>query len=203
MKELEFQPNDIPLSLPAAQFLRSIDRCIDERFNHHPKGYQGFIPADYVLVYQSLATIQDQRLACGDRFCEWGSGLGAIAGLAAQLGFESYGIEIDSLLVDASRELAEEIGLDATYVEGSFIPKGSEKLIDTAYNMVQGSLSLDTSIDDAYEELGYELGDFDLVFVFPWPDDEELCLKLFKRHASQGALLLTYDQTQGTRLYRK
>ena len=66
-----------------------------------------------------------------------------------------------------------------------------------------GELSLDTRTDDAYFELGLEVHDFDVVFVFPWPNDEQLMTSLFESFAADGALLLTYNELDGVRLRRK
>jgi SAM-dependent methyltransferase len=203
MQELDFSPENCPLPKHVGRFLRAVDRRMDDAFHHLQGDHQGFIPADYVLVYQALHTLQERSLACGDRFLEWGCGIGAVAGMASMLGFESYGIEIDSFLVEQAEELLEQFGLETEIVNGSFIPEGSERLIDVAYRESQETLNLDTSIDDAYRCLGIDLEDVDVVFVFPWPNDEPLCRELFRRHAGRGALLLTYDQTQGIRLFRK
>ena len=51
--------------------------------------------------------------------------------------------------------------------------------------------------------LGLEVRDFDLIFAYPWPNDEELTASLFERFAAPGALLLTYDETDAVRLRRK
>jgi hypothetical protein len=51
--------------------------------------------------------------------------------------------------------------------------------------------------------LGLEVRDFDVVFAFPWPNDEELTAKLFERFAARGALLLTFSDSNSIRLRRK
>ena len=45
--------------------------------------------------------------------------------------------------------------------------------------------------------------EFDLVFVYPWPDEEGLVAGLFERHARPGALLLTAHGCGDLRLRRK
>ncbi len=50
---------------------------------------------------------------------------------------------------------------------------------------------------NGFEELGMELDDFDLIFAYPWPGDEEWLQELIRRHARPGAVLLTYDVTEG------
>ena len=53
-----------------------------------------------------------------------------------------------------------------------------------------------------YDELGLELVDFDLVYAFPWPGEEDWLRELVKRHARPGALLLTCDGGEGFHHFR-
>ena len=48
---------------------------------------------------------------------------------------------------------------------------------------------------DAFEELGLAPEDCDVVFTYPWPGDEDLADKLFQRHSTPGALLVTFHDT--------
>ena len=61
-----------------------------------------FVPSDARMSVAALATIQRDHLAPQNTFCEWGSGMGVTACLAAQLGFDACGIEIERDLVEAS-----------------------------------------------------------------------------------------------------
>ena len=85
--------------------------------------------------------------------------------LATMLKFRGYGIEIDRDLVDASQQLAHDFGLPVKFVHGSFIPSG-EGACDN-YATEFSALVSDT--DNAYSELGLDLGDFDVFFAYPWP----------------------------------
>jgi hypothetical protein len=73
-----------------------------------------FVPSDFLSLYAILANIPRGR------FCEWGSGMGIGVGLAASLGFEAHGIEIDPALATASRSLLTDFGLSATVTTGSY-----------------------------------------------------------------------------------
>src|SRR5438034_452260 len=64
-----------------------------------------FVPSDHAGAYGVLRAIAETHLAPGNRFCEWGSGFGVVACLAAQLDYDACGIEIDGDLVAASRRL--------------------------------------------------------------------------------------------------
>ena len=44
--------------------------------------------------------------------------------------------------------------------------------------------------------------EFDLVFAYPWPDEEALIEGLFEGHARAGAMLLTYHADSTLRLRR-
>ena len=89
------------------------------------------------------------------------------------------------------------------FVHGSFVPQGADRIIDQAYADFDGALSLDSHADNTYEELAMEVRDFDLIFAYPWPNDEALTADLFEHFAASGALLLTYDETDLARLRRK
>ena len=50
--------------------------------------------------------------------------------------------------------------------------------------------------------MGLEPEEFDLVFAYPWPDEEALIEGLFEGHARAGAMLLTYHADGALRLRR-
>jgi hypothetical protein len=168
-----------------------------------PKPLVGFFPSCFETVYRALREISNRRLTAGNSFCEWGSGFGVTASMASMLGFDSYGIEIDPELCEVSRELALQFSLSVTFTTGSFIPKGSDKLIDRAYANCEGDMMLIPHTDSSYDEIGMDVRDFDLVFAYPWPKDTKLTNALFDKFASSDALLLTYNGLESVRLQRK
>lgn len=199
--DLPFDPIDVPDNV--AEFLREADHRSREFVSRTPMAFRGFVPSDYVSVYHALRAVVEADVACGHLFCEWGSGLGVVASLAALIGFDACGIEIDRDLFDASLELAEDFGIPVEFINGSFISQGADDLVDRAFADCDGGLSLEPHADHAYDELGLEVGDFDVVFSFPWPNDEELTAALFERFAAHGALLLTHGDPDFMRLRRK
>lgn len=199
--DLAVAPIDLPDNV--AEFLREADHRGGELVSSIPVIYRGFVPSDYVSVYHALRAIAEADMACGNSFCEWGSGLGVVASLAALIGFDAYGIEIDRDLFDASLELAEDFDIPVEFINGSFISQGADDLVDRAFAEYDGGLSLDPHADHAYDELGLEARDFDVIFAYPWPNDEELTAELFERFAAHGALLLTYSEPSSIRLRRK
>lgn len=157
----------------------------------------GFISSELQEVYDALRSVLNKDLHRGTVFCEWGCGLGAVCALAASLGLEAHGIEIQPELVEASRGLLETLGLEASIVQGSFLQPGDEDLLtDRVKTCTETS-------DAAYRELGLSLAGCDIVFSYPWPGEEVLHDRVFLRHAGPGALLLTYAEFAGVLVQRR
>src|SRR5262249_21409318 len=91
-----------------------------------------FVPSDHARSYPGPKALADATLAPGNRFCEWGSGFGVVACLAAMLDFDASGIEIEPDLVDAARELAADFDLSVQFARDSFIPPGGESYADVS-----------------------------------------------------------------------
>ena len=53
------------------------------------------------------------------------------------------------------------------------------------------------------ERLGLGPDEFDLVFAYPWPGEEEVVERLFERFAGDSALLLTFNGLEDLQLRRK
>lgn len=184
---------DLPGDVRA--FLQEADGRI-ERFRMD-RNIPGFVPSDFVGAYRAIHRLAVSDLARGSMFCEWGSGFGVNACLAAMLDFDACGIEIDEELVEESRRLAFDFDISVEFVHGSFIPAGS---MDSAEHC--GGFSwLATDAATPEPELGPE--DFDVIFAYPWPDEEQAIEALFERHARQGAVLVSYHGGEDTRLRRK
>ena len=204
LKTVDLTPSDAPLPNDVTAFLEEADRRLNDLITETSNRPSGFVSSNATTVYQALRAIEQQNLSTGTLFCEWGSGLGVAAALATLLGFEGYGIEIEEPLVEAARNLAADFDLPTQFVQGSFIPAGAEECAEQSYaDNSSEFLWVVTDADAAYEELGLELDDFDLVFAYPWPGDDSLLANLFDRYAAQEALLLTYDQFNSIQLLRK
>ena len=81
-----------------------------------------FVPSDYEVVWKVLVEIRGRfPESPAPSFCEWGSGLGVVTGMAEILGFRATGIEIDATLAEQSRELMRSQSLSATVVTGSYL----------------------------------------------------------------------------------
>ena len=156
--------------------------------------YSGFVAADYALVFQALRRFQGRAAS----FLEWGSGTGVATIMASMLGFEAYGIEIESRLVETSRQLASAYNSRAQFVEGSFIPD------DYDWNAQHGDEHFYSRLDgrSGYVEMDMELRDFDLVYAYPWPEEERLLQDIVRQCGARHALLLTYHVREGMKLSR-
>ena len=190
-------PDDI------VEFLRAIDPFVEQHRVNTSTKFRGFVPSDYRAIYSCLRAIYDSHLLCGDRFCEWGSGVGVVASLAAMVGYESYGIEYDATLCMVAEAIREDFDLPVQLVNGSFVPDGVQDLIEEAFVTHDGELSLHTHPDHAYVEIGCTVKDFDVIFAYPWPNDVELTHEIFDRCAAQGAMLLANYGDCSITLYRK
>jgi hypothetical protein len=95
--------------------------------------------------------------------------------------------------------LAAKHHIAAQFACGSFVPAGSEPRLDLAADVTW----LSSGGHDGYEQLQLDPDDFDVVFAYPWPGEEQVIFDLFESSAAVGALLLTYHGQEGLRLQRK
>ena len=197
LTELTLSPSAGPIPADVARFIREADRRID-LFQQSAR-VPGFVPSDYEAAYRVLRTISESVLARGRQFCEWGSGFGVVAALAAMLDFDAVGIEIEPMLVREAGRLAEDFDLPVEFVAGSYVPRGAENRVQSS-----GLYSWFTpDADYAYDDLGLDPSDMDVLFAHPWPDEEPMTLDLFDRYCGPGALLVTYHGGDDFRLKRK
>lgn len=200
LKTLAFDPPPVVLPQRILDLLRDADERIDRfQFEHRDSPAAAFVPSDFVHVYQALVALAASSLAPGWRFLEWGSGVGVVTCMAATLGFDAVGIEIEDDLVDVSRELAEDHAIEAEFISGSFVPLDEVDLFDLGgdFNWVR------TDGPSGYDELDMEPDDFDLIYCYPWPGEEALSEELFAHCCATGSLLLSYHGRDGMRLRRR
>jgi hypothetical protein len=196
---------DIPLgqdrTLPeaAARLIADGNARIEQFIEAHlDDPAAGFVPSDFEQVFRALHAV---RLHTPEavNFCEWGSGMGVITCLAAILGFDAVGIEIDARLVRESRKLARDHRVRAQLVQGSYVPDGHESEEDFDESHV---MTLEHG-RAAYEELGLDPDDFDIIFAYPWPGEDDVVSAIFRRYAARGAILITFHGQDGVIMRRK
>ena len=163
------------------------------------KVIENFVTCDFHLTQCALQWIRDNHLLTGERFCELGSGYGVVAMLAARMGMESIGIEIEQVLVDEANALSEQLGNDSAFHCGSFIPRETLETLD----MDRDIRNVSIEEDDVYRDVGLAMDDFDLFFAFPWPGEQVFFEQVIDKWAASGALLLTYRGRDGMQLQRK
>ncbi len=156
--------------------------------------FHAFVPGDYPAALATLIKLRHRA----ESFLELGSGVGVITIIAARLGFDACGIEIDPWLVDQAEELQEEFDADAQFATGTFVPPAFQEEVD------RQQTELPSVLDGScgYAELGRDLDEFDLVYAFYWPGLEELFFELMRQHGRPGALFLTFGGLEGYRLWR-
>lgn len=103
-------PETVTRLLGASRMLGKSVECFD------------FVPSDYETVWSVLSDVRSRfPTEPAPVFCEWGSGLGVVTGMAEILGFRASGIEIDATLAEQSRELLKSHGLTSTIFTGSYL----------------------------------------------------------------------------------
>lgn len=187
-----------------ADFLREAEIRVGRFLQTGSVRKTGFVPSDYLVVYRILRGLLESNVVAGNTFCEWGSGFGVVASLAAMLGFDSHGIELEKQLVEAGRLLARDFGLPTRFVQGSFIPSCAEACVAETYaDTNREYFWLLQRVNDAYDEMQLGIDRFDIVFSYPWPGEEYLVERLFADHAAPGALLLMYSDVAPTCVRQK
>lgn len=189
-------------------YLKEANYRIDELFetekNHKvPR----FIPCNDELLYHWLSAIKDSDLCLDKVYCEWGSGYGVGTCLASLLGYESYGIEIEPSLIEASRKLAEDSNISVTIIERDYMPEGfecyegsggTELIRPENYTYQERS-----ELRPGYEGMDADLDEVDIFFIYPWPGEQEFVLEFFQAVAADGALCLIYLGDDEFGLYQK
>ena len=169
---------------------------IFERFDTEvrDRAFHPFINADYEIVLAALLP----HCAPGLKFLEWGSASGVITIMADLLGFDAYGIELDTNLVATARALATKHASRARFAAGSFLPAGYVWRPSSG----DGRIATIGEGESGYLQLGHSLDEFDVVFGYPWGGEEAMMLDLMKRYGRANALLLLHTVNDGVKEYR-
>ncbi|MEM1223477.1 MAG: class I SAM-dependent methyltransferase [Verrucomicrobiota bacterium] len=205
-EEIDYEAQSPKVPEPFAALIAEADtrwgKFWDQQLN---KRYPRYVASEPAQVYAALKYVREENLALGDCLVEWGSGFGVATCLAAQLGYEATGIELEEGLVDIARELAASHQITTEFIATSYIPEGY-----ISFETIGGS---DVTIDDSfghsldhtpvYDEMETPINEIDVFFVYPWPGEQEMMLKLFDALAGEGAILIAYYGDRDICLYRK
>lgn len=171
------EAGDLPVPHFVDCFIRDAEDRAEEYGESPGKGL--FLPGDGRYAYQVLQWLLRTRAAArGAAFLEWGSGQGLVAILAALLGYDATGVEIDVALVQESRELAARYDAPARFEHGTY---------DAAVPGLQAFTAQKRAV----------------VYVYPWPGEEPFFLRLFDTTAEPGAFLLMCLGPEDIQVHRK
>jgi SAM-dependent methyltransferase len=187
---------NFPTDDPSPKFWRQMDRLWSDAFEIRTLGYgtapfENFVNADYQAVGHTLLSMRGKHR----RLIELGSGLGVVAIMADRLGFEAVGIEIEPELVDYANQLAKDYQSKAKFYCGSFVPDEYCFESDEREHLTHSK----TDSEAAYDQVGEQLADFDLVYAYPWPDEHDFFDKLIQQCGHPNTTLMTYDEEFGVR----
>ena len=168
--------------------------------------YPRYLPSNPAIIYAAIVYLKKAGYLRGDVFCEWGCGFGIAACMASLLGFESYGIEIESEIAEFAEQLAGDHNLPVEILNTSYLPEGYEecegiggKDLLAPEATTSGGVPIDTT--PIYD--GLDPDEVDLFFVYPWPGQEGLMMDLFQAVASEDAILLIAHGEREITAYRR
>ena len=188
--EFDGMPEDV------AALLAEADRRCDQFFEAGlGRQFPRYLPSDPSLVYAAMANLKSSGRLRGDVFCEWGCGFGVATCIASLLGFQAYGIEIESELVDRATRLAGDLGIPVEILNISYFPEGYEQCDGIGGEdllVPEATISFGETPGYAASYDGLDPDEIGLFFVYPWPGQEQLMMNLFTVLASEGAVLLMY-----------
>ena len=113
------EAGDLPVPRFVDCFIRDAEDRAEGYGDRAGKGL--FVPGDGRYAFQILQWLLRTKAVCpGAAFLEWGSGQGMATILAALLGYDAVGVEIDAELVKESRELAARYDVKARFEHGTY-----------------------------------------------------------------------------------
>src|SRR5262245_56152036 len=208
IEEIETEGPEARVSDNVARLIETCSRGWERFFADHADQAPRFVPSVPERVFAVLEEVTTRCLPPTRVFCEWGSGFGMATCLAALLGYEAYGLEIDEELVRLSRVIARRLGISVTMLCTSLLPAG--------YAASVGSdgmaLVMPASVSDhnakargplRYDGMEIAIADIGLFFAYPWPEERELMRQLFEAVARAGSILVVYHTDTDIRVFRK
>lgn len=207
-EEIDYAPGTCRLTDDVQALVDAAEERFDAFYAQQlNKRYPRYIASEPAQVYAALKWVTERGIAPGERFLEWGSGFGVATGMAKLLGYDAAGIELRNGLVEIARDLMDSQSIDVEFICASYIPEGY-----IAYETIGGH---DIVPDDSFghrsergpvyqDDAGLiDIAEVDLFYVYPWPGEQEMMLKLFDAVAASDAVLIAYYGDQDVCLYRK
>lgn len=202
---LHLKANSIPgeIATMLAEADRRCNAFFDSGLGHR---YPRYLPSDPAVVHAAMMALEEAGHLRGKVFCEWGCGLGIATCMAAMIGYEAYGIEIEDELADLATQLAEDLKIPVEILHSSYLPEGYEECDGIGGKDLlapEATTSRGESIDTTPAYDGLDPYDVDLFFVYPWPGQEEFMMDLFKAVSNEDAILLVYHCDGEITAYRQ
>ena len=209
---LETIPMEGPEAAVSEQVARLIDACSRgwERYfaDNDDDQAPSFVPSEPERVYAVLEEVTRRHLPPNRVFCEWGSGFGAVTCMAALLGYQAYGIEIEADLTQHARAIARRLRIPAMMICASMFPKGYGSFLGpNGVILTRPAPGRNTNGGDGeplrYDGMDIDIAEIGLFFAYPWPVERDLIRELFDAVAMAGAILVLYHTELDIRVYRK
>lgn len=204
--QIQYEPEETELPKHVAEFIEEADKRCDQFYDEQlNKRFPRYVPSEPAQVYSAIKYVTDADLPLGTNFIEWGSGFGVGTGFAAMLGYEATGIEIENTLVEKAEALLSNQAIDADFLAISYVPEGYI-LYDalSGHDIVRDdSFGNSTDYPARYDGMEIDVEEVDLFFVYPWPGEQEMMLKLFDAVAGEGAILIAYYGDRDICIYQK
>ena len=209
LKQIDFDISNDELPAEIKAMIDESDRRIDALFASGGNlQVPRYMPSDPELFFRVLKTMTERNLPLGRVFCEWGCGYGICACIAAKLGYEAYGIELDPRMAKQARSLTDDLGIPIEVLETSYVPDGYD-----SYSGMGGEVLIKEermlSRDDRfvseliYDGMDREIAEIDIFFVYPWPLEQAFMRELFDEIAAEGAILITFHKSGEILAFRK
>jgi Methyltransferase domain len=197
--ELDLSNDELPDEIQA--IVDESDSRIDELFASGGNvEVPRYMPSDPELFFRVLEAMTERDLPLGRVFCEWGCGFGVCACIAAKLGYETYGIELDPKMAKKARRLADDLGIPIEVVETSYVPDGYDSHSGMGGEVLIKEDEMHSRDDHVVSELIYdgmdrEIAEIDVFFVYPWPLEQDFMRELFDEIAAEGAILIAFHKS--------
>jgi len=170
------------------------------RFGRRHPEVTTLLNSDPRAFCRGLHALRQQGRLAGNRFCDWGSGIGLLCALAALDGFDAYGIETEPGFVAEAAALCRDFSLAVRFACGSFVPPASGFRVVGTYGATDWRAEAGR---DLYAELGRRCQEMDLIYAYPWPRELPLYQELFDSTARAGAVLWLYRHGEAPELSLK
>lgn len=211
LREWKFTIESAPKSEGVRAFLRQASERVDDYYESSMRARTPkFVPSEFYIMNDVLATLRRDKRCRGRRFLEWGCGFGVVAGLAAHYGFEASGIEWEPVLAQAAKNLMRDFDLPVTIGCGDMIPSwlcsvqnDASDTCELHQERPEPDRVQPEDVGPAYEQINLIPEDVDVFFVYPWPDEIEMVQSLFDRVADDGALLIQFQGIDEVHIFQR